>query len=252
MLNLLDVTLFTLYVPWNPNREMTQEGEHEKKIFDGVEKTIKALYTSMNGIKYGAVKFVTSKEVITQYGAELLADGIVCEEVKVPMNNMKDYAEYYIYHITHHIDTKFCLNIQYDGFVINRSAWKDEFLDYDYVGAPWPWRENAFVTPYGEHIDVGNGGFGLLSKKLLDVPKYTEIIFDVNQHTDFYKMFGSYNFNADGNICVHNRHKYIEMGCKFAPIEVAKYFSHETTMEVNRGIIPFGFHQNLPDGIILE
>ena len=96
MLKLPDVTLFTLYVPWDRNRELSQEGEHEKNLFDGVQRTIKALYTSMDGIEYGAVKFVTSKEVIDKYGEELSSDGIICEEIQFPMNNMKDYAEYYI------------------------------------------------------------------------------------------------------------------------------------------------------------
>ena len=34
--------------------------------------------------------------------------------------------------------------IHSDGYVINPSAWRDDFLDYDYIGAPWP--KNKFFT----------------------------------------------------------------------------------------------------------
>ena len=57
---------------------------------------------------------------------------------------------------------------------------------------------------------------------------------------DFYKMFGGVNWNEDGNICVHNRHIFEEQGCKFAPVEVAKDFSHESPLDINRGIIHLG------------
>ena len=35
--------------------------------------------------------------------------------------------------------TPHVLLIQWDGFVVNPSAWSDEFLDFDYVGARWGW-----------------------------------------------------------------------------------------------------------------
>jgi len=165
---------------------------------------------------------------------------------------MKDYARYMIYHLHEHVDTDFVLTIQHDGFIINPMAWRDDFFDYDYIGAPWPWREQGFVTPFGEHISVGNGGFSFRSKKLTEVPTKVDVPFDVVAMNDFYKMFGGVNWNEDGNICVHNRHIYEEQGCKFAPVEVAKDFSHESPLDVNRGIIPFGYHGNLPHGVELS
>ena len=60
------------------------------------------------------------------------------------------------------------------------------------------------------------------------------------------------SYNEDGNICVHNRHLFIEEGCKFPPVEVAARFSYETAVPENQGIIPFGFHFNLPPSIIIE
>ena len=56
------------------------------------------------------------------------------------------------------------------------------------------------------------------------------------------------NFAEDGNICVHNRHIYEVLGCKFAPVEVAARFSQEKQTPETLGIIPFGFHSILPTG----
>ena len=71
--------------------------------------------------------------MIEERGAELLKDGIVCKEPSIPINNMKDYARYMIYHLHEHVDTEFVLTVQHDGFIINPLAWTDEFFDYDYV-----------------------------------------------------------------------------------------------------------------------
>lgn len=252
MLNLKNVTLATLYIPWDKSKISggdLQDGEGGKIIDNGVNKTIKALHTCLNFAEFGSVKFITSKEVIDSFGKELSEDGIICEEPSIPVANMKDYSRFMIYNLTEHIKTDYTLTIQHDGFIINPDAWMDEFYQYDYIGAPWPWREQAFVTPFGEHISVGNGGFSFRSKKLLDLPTRVEVPFDVVAMNDFYKMFGATNWNEDGNICVHNRHIFEEHGCKFAPVEVAKFFSHESSLDINRGIVPFGFHGNLPAGI---
>ena len=37
-----------------------------------------------------------------------------------------------------HIQTDYALVVQWDGFVIDGSAWADEFWNYDYIGARWP------------------------------------------------------------------------------------------------------------------
>ena len=200
---------------------------------------------------YGAVKFVTSKEIVKKYKNDLKKDNIICESTFSDIKNINDYSKYMVYELHKHINTEYVLVIQYDGFVINPSSWRQEFLEYDYIGAPWVYRENAYVTPFGEHVRVGNGGFSLRSKKLLEVPLKTEIPFDCTKG-DFYKHFNANNFNEDGCIAVHNRHLYEEQGCKFAPLEVAVHFSHETTIPENHGIIPFGFHGNLPIGVTLE
>jgi len=91
-----------------------------------------------------------------------------------------------------------------------------------------------------KHIDtdfcliqrVGNGGFTFRSKKLLQLAS------KLNLNWQLYHGF----CHEDGYISVNNRHIYEKNECKFAPLEVAKYFSHEIDIPENKNIIPFGFH----------
>jgi hypothetical protein len=216
-----------------------------------IKNTIKAIYTCIEQANFGAVKLITSKEIIQQYEEELLKDNIHMEEMVYPITNIVIYSHYFLYDLYRHVDTEFCLTIQDHGFIVNPDAWTDEFFEYDYIGAPWPVRDDCFISPFGEHMRVGNGGFSLRTKKLLEVPLHIEIPFDVNKG-DFYKHFNHNCFNEDGNICIHNRHLYESQGCKFPSVELAARFSYESPVPENQGIIPFGFHSSLPPGIIIE
>jgi hypothetical protein len=211
-----------------------------------IENTIKAIYTSINEIKFGKIKLITTKENIDKYYSD--NSEIEFEEMVYNITDINTYSKYMIYELHNHVDTEFAINIQDHGFIINPSMWTNEFLEYDYIGAPWSWSKNSYVTPFNEHIRVGNGGVSLRSKKLLEVPLKVDIPFDCTTG-DFYKHFNANNFAEDGNICVHNRHLFIEQGCKFAPVELAAKFSYENSVPENQGIIPFAFHFRLPSGI---
>ena len=216
-----------------------------------IEETISAVHTSMNGIKYANVKIITTKENIDKYQDSLISDQILLEEPKIEINNYTDYNYYIIYKLGEHIDTSHCLLVQQDGFVLFPEKWDSDWLNYDYIGAPWPYSEDAFIDPFGNHHQVGNGGFSLRSKKFLDVPNNVEVPWETN-NSDFYWMpEGVVNYHEDGNVCVHNRHIYLEQGCKYAPVEVAVRFSQETRIPECEGITPFGFHYRLPPGVEL-
>lgn len=216
-----------------------------------IPNTIRAIYTCIEQANFGHVKLITSKEIKDQYQISLQQDGIDVEEMIYTISQINEYNKYVLYELHNHVDSDYCLLIQDHAFIVNPEAWLDEFFEYDYIGSPWPYQENSYVTPFGEHIRVGNGGFSLRSKKLLEVPLKREIPFDCTTG-DFYKHFNANNFAEDGNICVHNRHMFIEEGCKFPPIEVAARFSYETSVPENQGLTPFGFHLNLPPTIKIE
>jgi hypothetical protein len=153
----------------------------------------------------------------------------------VETSNIDEWNYAAIYELPKHIDTEFCILIHDDGFIVNPTSWREEFLEYDYIGAPWPLPNDDFSYRdiHGNIIRVGNS-VSIRSKKLLDLP----IKLDLE-----WKPFHGY-YNEDGFICVNYRHKYIENGCKFADIEIAKYFSHESMIPEIQGIKPFAFHKH--------
>jgi hypothetical protein len=138
-----------------------------------------------------------------------------------------------IYDLDRYVETPFCLTIQRDGFVVHPEKWRDEFLKYDYIGAPWSTGQVG-ADAEGNIIRVGNGGFSLRSKKLLGLAGKTGI--------PFVPADGS--FNEDYLICCVNRKIYLEHGCRFADVDVARYFAHEYFVPEIMGITPFGFHQH--------
>lgn len=200
-----------------------------------------ALKYSMKDIDFGSVKFISHER------PKIVPDGIKYEKfVGYDKISYKEFSYYCIYKLIEHVDTEYMLMIHPDGFVINPESWTDEFLEWDYLGAPWPLTDTAFIDPFGNHQRVGNGGFTLRSRKLLEVPLIEEIPFEVNQGT-FYKHMNAGAYNEDGNICVHNKHLFEKHGIRYAPVELAAKFSHEIpvpeTEEVEK---PFGFHRYLP------
>lgn len=76
------------------------------------------------------------------------------------LGSARAYSNFILRGLAEHVRSSHCLIIQWDGFVLNARHWKEEFLDFDYVGAPWP--------QFGDGHDVGNGGFSLRSRKLLE------------------------------------------------------------------------------------
>lgn len=191
-----------------------------------IPQTIKALQYSSRGIKFGAIK------IISDIKPDNIPDDIIHEYTE-KMSNIDDWNYSIIYKLGKHIETEFAMLIHDDGFIINPKSWRSEFLEYDYIGAPWPLPMDDFSYRdiNGEIIRVGNS-VSLRSKKLIDLPVKLNLE---------WKPFHGY-YNEDGFICVNYRHIYKEHGMKFADIYVAKYFSHETQLPETIGIEPFAFH----------
>lgn len=170
----------------------------------------KALDYSCRGIEFGAVKNIIQE----------------CSDID-------EWNRAIIYDLNSYIDTDFCILVHPDGYIINPTAWRDEWLNYDYIGAPWPLPSDdySFRDINGQLIRVGNS-VSLRSKRLVELaPKL---------HLEWKPFHGFYN--EDGFICVNYRHEYLKAGMKFAPLEVAKYFSKEHELPENRGIKTFAFH----------
>ena len=106
--------------------------------------------------------------------------------------------------------------------------------DYDYIGSPWPIPKDdiTYRDINGNLCRVGNS-VGIRSRRLVNFPKEANLPFEPDH--------GS--LNEDGFLCVKNHHLIEAAGMKIAPLEVAKYFAHETMIPEIEGITPFAFHK---------
>lgn len=171
---------------------------------------IRAQQYSTKDIDFAAVKLLSSQANKSPF--HVLID---------PLQGIEGYSRFMIRDLYRYVDTDHVLIIQHDGYVLNWKAWEPEFLKYDYIGATW-W--------YKDGHNVGNGGFSLRSRRLLQILATDETI----------RVFHP----EDDVICRQHR-DYLERehGIKFAPEEVANRFSIEavhTPDNKYRG--QFGFH----------
>lgn len=168
------------------------------------------------------------------------------EIIKIPQLNKEQYCTFSLYELPKYIDTDFCLTFQGDGFIIDSQLWDNNFLNYDYIGAPWT-DEN--VNP------VGNGGFSLRSQKFLHSAKTLEY----NSKIQFQSSIpaGKLVTPEDWFVCSYSYNQMNELGVKFADIYTAYKFSVEHPSrykKYNRLDIhtynSFGFHGSFNIGAI--
>lgn len=170
---------------------------------------------------FGAKKIFTKidKNYITDSGIQVINTDDI--------NSITDYNYFNQKKLTDFIDTPYVMVVEYDGFILNPKAWTDEFLKYDYIGAP------LYVE---DRQIVGNGGFSIRSKKLLDLTKNDEAIVLGD------KLIHPYAENEDWIISVVKREYLESKGILFAPVELAKSFSLEGSNFNNVWTNEFGFH----------
>ena len=155
---------------------------------------ISAINKSIEGIIFGKVLFFTDRKI--------LSDNY--ETIVIPTINSKKEYSYFVTHDLHSfIETSHILIIQYDGYVINPELWDNDWLKYDYIGAPWWYPVN----------NVGNGGFSLRSKHLLESVS-------IENFTKYHP--------EDDIICRENR-ELLESRYEinYAPVDVSAIFSYE-------------------------
>lgn len=175
-----------------------------------------------------------------------LLDGIVHVEIQ-PLGYL-DYGLFLIYALHRFIKTDFALIVQSDGWVLNGRQWKDEYFNYDYIGAPTHF---ARVTTGKEvkyqcnfewigqlgnpacQVDyVLNGGFSLRSKRFLEAPTTLNIPFQLTPPSHLpgppYRMYWDNALHCeDVQLCFNMRSELERAGLKFAPLNTARNFAFE-------------------------
>ena len=125
------------------------------------------------------------------------------------ISSKQEYSNFMIKEVANYFDTEHVLIIQWDGWILNPDKWEDEFLNYDYIGAPWP--VELLGTGVCPEYTVGNGGFSLRSKALCK----------------FLQTLPLQDLPEDVLICQIYRPLLEQVGFKFAPEDVAQRFSNE-------------------------
>lgn len=149
------------------------------------------------------------------------------------IHRIEDYERYLWKVVPPFLKTSHFLIVQWDSWIIDPDMWSDEFLQYDYIGAPWFKYEQRRDGITGlTHIDFdkpaigGNGGFSLRSRRLAwhlcDIAKPHDIREDVF-------------------ICRTMLPQLQSQGFKIAPYDVSIRFSFECYRDaVDQR--HFGFH----------
>lgn len=199
---------------------------------------IEALTKSCKEIDFGKVLLLSpDKGGLMWNQGDRPSQFIHCQKID-PIESIDDWNYKIIYELPKFIETEYAMLIHADGYVINPQSWLEEFLDYDYVGAPWPLPQDSYSyrSASGDLVRVGNS-VSIRSKRLMDLASC------IPEH-DFWMIKDKFgNTNEDGFICCHQRNFLEKMGCKFAPLEVAVHFSKEHEIPENVGIDTFAFHQ---------
>lgn len=190
-----------------------------------IDHTVRAIRQSMTQACFGRVLLLSDKHPCLPSDA-----GIEWRQID-PIGSRRDYSRFMLHELAKHVATTHALCVQWDGYILNAENWDDHFLDYDFIGAPWP--------HFSDRYNVGNGGFSLRSARLL-------------------KMCRSLPADAsaeDMTICRTHRKRLESSGIIYAPEAVARRFSYERTP--CRGD-EFGFHgvfnmtKHLPSGELLN
>jgi hypothetical protein len=195
------------------------------------ELSIKAIERSSKYINFAKYLLITDRHIKHDYIEIKIIDSI---------KKIEDYSYFCVKKLNEYIDTEYCLIVQPDGFVTNPLMWTDEFLKYDYIGAPWDEKHSAMALGFANiNINnlnkipniVGNGGFCLRSKRFLQ--ESSKLNYGFFPPEDVFLSTMSRDILYKNNI-------------KFAPLNLACRFAIEHPTHNNEKTVNldayFGFH----------
>ncbi|CAD7341457.1 hypothetical protein SPHS6_03560 [Sphingobium sp. S6] len=183
-----------------------------------VKATLRALEASLAQVDFAACKLFTDAPV--HHGHPDIS------VIPIPrLNSAAAYSDFMLSQLVDHVETSYCLVVQWDGHVINADRWRAEFLDYDYIGASWP--------QFDDGHDVGNGGFSLRSRRLMEACRDGQFV----------------PFHPEDIAIGRANRSWLEgRGVRFAPRALADLFATERSGSLGQS---FGYHGvwHMPRGI---
>lgn len=173
---------------------------------------LESMLRSCAEIQFGdAVLFTEPSQLPPASGAPWLR----IEPVQVA--SAAQYSQFMLSGILPRIRTSHVLVVQWDGWVLNATAWNPGFLDWDFIGAPVYFERGRPA--------VGNGGFSLRSRRLMEV-----------------FLAGAFTPRHPEDVCLcceHRARLEHDHAIRFAPLDVAARFSFERIAPAGA---TFGFH----------
>ncbi len=134
-----------------------------------------------------------------------------------PITSRDAYSRFVLKDLLPFVHTGHVLLAQWDGYVVNPDAWDAAFLECDYLGAKWFW--------HGDGMRVGNGGFSLRSRRLLQALQDPRIALVEAEDTTIGRTFRP---------LLEREH-----AIRFGSESLADRFSFEAAYPIGK---PFGFH----------
>jgi len=172
---------------------------------------LRALAKSAGGVRFARVVLFTTP------GAPVAAPPGIEVVPIAPIASREAYSQFLLKQLVAHVLTDHVLIAQWDGYVVNPAAWDPAFLACDYLGAKWYWYEDG--------MRVGNGGFSLRSRRLLEALQDPRIQLDEAEDLTIGRTYRP---------LLEREH-----GIRFGSEALADRFSFEAAHPIGR---PFGFH----------
>jgi hypothetical protein len=191
-----------------------------------VEKSLRAMLIGMDQVDFKRAVLITdsSKTDLDQFKYVLMTNRIEVCDMSVDLNenllnddtNREGFRDSFLTQVKKYMTDDFCLNFQHDSTIIDTGQWSDRFLEYDYIGAPWPIsiiQSSDMVNGRIKNLptQVGNGGFSLRSRKFVEESVGLE----------------SHHKNEDLNTCIFNYWHLKTKGVELADNVLAGQFSSE-------------------------
>ena len=185
-------------------------------------------------VALGSEKYREQQQKQLDYSSAKVEFGAV-KNIIVPTNTLDEWNRAMVFDLGDYIDTEFALVVHPEGGVAEVDMWDPKWLEYDYIGAPFPLPSDGFSYRDIDGVTqrVGNS-VSLRSKKLMMLPKKIGM--------EWRSWYGYWH--EDGYIAVNMRHVFEEHGCKYAPFEEALKFGRENPMPEYAGPT-FTYHKTM-------
>lgn len=205
-------------------------------------RTIHAMRSAMRFVRFGDAVLLTDTKQFDLGASDIRISDHRESHVKVACPRPDHYPLPRDYEIAslrepsnpdHRVETSHILYMEWDSGIANPWAWLNSWLEYDYIGAPWPPHCEAGWPACDETNNVGNAGFSLRSMRYCRGTAAALIEFQNDP------MVKAGVISSDMHPCRTWR-KWLETvhGVRFAPDTVAGRFSCENMIYSGQ----FGWH----------